>query len=59
MADQRREKTDTSDAELDRLAEITPADIVDAQRAWRKDAPTESKDLLDATPDDPPPSSGS
>lgn len=52
MADKRREKPDHTDEELDALAEITPEDIEDAQRAWRKDASPQFKDLLDAKPDD-------
>jgi hypothetical protein len=52
MTDKRREKPDVSDEELDALAEITPADIADAQNTWRKDAPDEGEDLLDATPVD-------
>lgn len=51
MPDKRRQKTDTTDAELDKLAEITPADIEDAKRAWRDDAPAAAKDLLDALPE--------
>lgn len=41
----------SSDAELDKLAAITPTDIDSAARAWRQDAPAALKPLLDATPD--------
>jgi hypothetical protein len=43
---------DLSDEDLDELAEITPADIVEAQSRWREDAPAEFKNLLDAEPTD-------
>lgn len=39
-------------AELERLAEISPADIEDARDAWRKDAPAQFRGLLDAKPTD-------
>jgi hypothetical protein len=51
MPDKRRQKTDATNAELDKLAEIAPADIEDAKRAWRDDAPQPAKDLLDALPE--------
>lgn len=50
--DRRRQRRAATDAELDELAEITPADVADAQNAWHQDAPSEVKDLLDATSDD-------
>lgn len=52
MADKRRQPADLTDAELDELAEITPEDVADAQRAWRADARPKVRDLLDAKPDD-------
>lgn len=52
MADKRRTAQQLSADELDQLAEITPADILHAQNAWREDASKGFKDLLDAPPDD-------
>ncbi len=43
---------DLSDEELDDLSEISPQDIAEAQAAWRRDAPPEFRDLLDAKPED-------
>ena len=37
-------------AQLDAMSEITPADVADAQDAWRRDAPAAYRTLLDATP---------
>jgi hypothetical protein len=54
---QRRPYTPASDAELDALSDITPADIERAKAAWEKDAPAPFKHLLDATdasPEDDP-----
>jgi hypothetical protein len=51
MPDKRRQKTDVSVADLDKLAEITVSAIEDAKRAWREDAPAAAKDLLDALPE--------
>ncbi len=49
MTDRRREELDTpSEEELDKLAEITPADVDRAMARWRKNAPAQFKDLLDA-----------
>lgn len=39
-----------TEAELDRAAEITPADVARAQGQWREDAPGTYSDLLDAQP---------
>lgn len=36
-------------AQLDAMSAITPADIADAQDAWRRDAPAAFRTLLDAT----------
>jgi len=47
--DRRREKLDEpTDEELDELAKITPEDIERASARWKKDAPPEFRDLLDA-----------
>jgi hypothetical protein len=43
---------DWTDADLDDLAEIRPADIAAAEAAWRRDAPTPLRDLLDAEVDE-------
>lgn len=37
-----------TEAELDRAAEITEADIADAQEMWRESASPEFRTLLDA-----------
>lgn len=37
-----------SDADLDALSQITPLDIVEAQQAWRRDAPAALRGLADA-----------
>jgi hypothetical protein len=55
MPDKRRQKTDTDTADLDKVSEIAPADIEDAKRAWREDAPSVAEDLLDAQPETPNP----
>lgn len=55
MAEQRRKLSPIDEAELARLAQVTPEDVHDAQRAWRKDASPAFKDLLDARPSDAPP----
>lgn len=34
---------------MDRLAEISPTDLQAARAAWKKDAPPELRNLLDAT----------
>jgi hypothetical protein len=52
MPDKRRQPPNVSEDELDALAEITPEDVADAERAWRLDANANAKDLLDAQPDD-------
>lgn len=39
-----------TDAELDQLSEITPADIEKAKAFWRNTAPPEFETLLDALP---------
>ncbi len=49
-----RKALDWSDEELDALAEIAPGDVEQAKIQWRKDAPPEFADLLDATPDETP-----
>lgn len=41
--------TDWSEAELDALSTTTPADVPEAQAAWRTDAPKVAKPLLEAT----------
>lgn len=38
-----------TDADLDRLAEVTPADIEQSKAAWRRNVPDKYKNLLDAT----------
>jgi hypothetical protein len=38
-----------SDADLDRLAQVTPSDIEDAAALWRESVPEEYADLLDTT----------
>ena len=51
MMDRNREPLDEpSEAELEELAKITPSDVDRAQARWRKDAPAEFRDLLDAEP---------
>lgn len=42
-----------TEEELDALAEITPEDIEAAKRLWRKAAPAEFKNLLDAEEGEP------
>lgn len=37
-----------TDADLDQLAEVKPADVKHALALWRNDAPTGFKDLLQA-----------
>lgn len=37
-----------TDAELEALAEVTEEDIAEAKKLWRKEAPAEFKNLLDA-----------
>lgn len=37
-----------TDADLDRLSVVTPADIEKAKIAWRKNVPKKYKNLLDA-----------
>lgn len=41
-----------SEEDLDALSEVSAQDITEAQAAWRKDAPADFRDLLDATPAD-------
>jgi hypothetical protein len=45
---------DAPEAELDRAAAITPDDVARAAAAWRRDASPAFRDLLDATPVEPP-----
>lgn len=45
-----RRRRKLTEAELDQLAEITPEDIEDAKASWRRNAPPEFRDLLDAAP---------
>lgn len=42
----------TSDKELDKLAEVTPEDVERAKEYWRRNAPKQARDLLDAEPVD-------
>ena len=51
MADKRRKAKHSTEAELDKLAEITPEDIEDAMLQWKRDASPEFKNLLDAEPE--------
>ena len=44
---------DLTDEELDILAQITPEDIEAAKKLWRKAAPAEFKNLLDAEEGEP------
>jgi hypothetical protein len=44
----RGEATEWTDADLDRMAEVTPEDIRDARTAFHRDAPAESRGLIDA-----------
>lgn len=53
MTDPRRERRELSDAELDRLAEVSAEDIGRAQRRFREKASPRFKELLDAEPVDP------
>ena len=39
-----------TEADLDRLAQVSPEDVEEAKVAYRKDAPTRYRDLLDAEP---------
>lgn len=49
MPDQRREEIDVpTQAELDKLAEVTAADVERAAVRWRKNAPPAFRELLDA-----------
>lgn len=48
MTDKRRQVDAASEAELDKLAEITPEDIERAKAAWEKNASPEFRDLLNA-----------
>jgi hypothetical protein len=41
-----------TDAQMEALAVPQPQDVVDAQAAWRRDAPAPLKRLLDAEPVD-------
>jgi hypothetical protein len=41
-----------SEEQLERLAEINPEDVERAKLQWKKDAPREMRDLLDAEPMD-------
>lgn len=43
---------DLSDGELEEVADIRPQDVEAAKQAWRRDAPPQWKDLLDAEPDE-------
>jgi hypothetical protein len=43
---------DWTDAELDDLADVGPADIADAAAAWKRDAPPALRGLIDAEPAD-------
>lgn len=52
MSKPRGAARDWSDAQLDDLSRITQADIERAQEAWKRDAPEQAKNLLDAVPDD-------
>ncbi len=40
---------DWTDDDLDGLVEVSPMDAEEAHAAWRRDAPPEARDLLDAT----------
>lgn len=51
MADKRRKAKHSTEAELDKLAEITPEDIEYAQQQWRRTASPEFRNLLDAEPE--------
>jgi hypothetical protein len=42
------EALDWDDAEIDRLAEITPEDIASAKAQFKRQAPKKIKDVLDA-----------
>jgi hypothetical protein len=43
---------DWTDAELDDLADVGPADVADAVAAWKRDAPPVLRGLIDAEPAD-------
>lgn len=40
---------DLTDEDLAALSEVSPADIAEAQSAFRRHAPADARDLLDAT----------
>ena len=48
--DPRLQRRRPTDEELDRLSEITEADIDAAVEAWDRYAPVEAKGMLDAEP---------
>ena len=48
----KRRVAKTSDRELDKMAEVTPEDIERAKEFWRRNAPKEARDLLEAEPVD-------
>ncbi|MBA3341637.1 MAG: hypothetical protein H0T48_07360 [Gemmatimonadaceae bacterium] len=53
MTDKRREKLDVpSQDKLDELARITPSDVDRAVSRWKRHAPPQFRDLLDAQVDD-------
>jgi hypothetical protein len=43
---------DWTDEKIDKLSVVTDSDTESAEVFWRKHAPAEAKDILDATPTD-------
>ena len=56
--DPKRRAIPWTDADLDRLAEITPEAVEESRAWWHRHAPARYRELLDATPEDDQPDAG-